>query len=42
MLDTDEIRRYVRTTKEVVRRAAEAMPMHDAWLARLAAPAAMQ
>jgi tryptophan halogenase len=41
-LDTDEIRRYVRTTKEAVRRAAEAMPMHDAWLARLAAPAALQ
>jgi tryptophan halogenase len=39
-LDTDEIRRYVRSTKETVRRAAEAMPMHDAWLARLVATAA--
>jgi tryptophan halogenase len=41
-LDTDEIRRYVRTTKEGVRKAAEAMPMHDAWLAKLGQQAAMQ
>jgi tryptophan halogenase len=33
-LDTDEIRRYVRSTKDTVRRVAETMPMHDAWLAR--------
>jgi tryptophan halogenase len=39
-LDTDEIRRYVRRTKETVRRAAEAMPMHDAWLARVVTSAA--
>ena len=41
-LDTDEIRRYVRSTKETVRRAAETMPMHDAWLARHIRTAAAQ
>ena len=41
-LDTDEIRRYVRSTKETVRRAAEMMPMHDAWLARHIAATATQ
>jgi tryptophan halogenase len=41
-LDPDEIREHVRATKALVRRAAEAMPMHDAWLARHAASAAMR
>ena len=41
-LDGDEARRYVQATKDEVRRAAEGMPMHDAFLRRLTEPAALQ